>query len=143
MTLKALLLALSVFFGAFSPLSAQEAARIYSKSEFAPTAFHEAIYRMMEACSGITGNYERIRWYVAQIILVGDPNEGRQWAGAWSMIPESDLAQIILEREHVFNGNTVSHEALHDLYDGQAPMDTAHKCVLDWSRLTYVRRGEN
>jgi len=139
MTLRALLLALAVF-GSTQTLSAQERARVYDKSEFTPTAFHEVVYRMMEICSGVDGKFEDIRWYTAKIILV--EGSGAQWIGAWTKRADSELSEIILDREFVFDGNTVSHEALHDLYDGSAPMDIASRCVLDWSRLTYIRREE-
>ena len=143
MTGKALLLASTVLLSTLAPLSAQAVqTRIYDKREFVPTAFHEVIYRMMEICSGIDGKYEDIRWFTAQIMLVGDPALGNQLIGAWARNPETGIAQIILERESVFDGNTVSHEALHDLYNGLTPMDTAHKCVLDWSRLSYIWRTE-
>jgi len=146
MTLKVLLFGFAGFLASFSPLSAQM--RVYDKREFAPTAFHETIYRMMETCSGVSGEYENIRWHTAQIILVGDLEEGIQWIGAWFQRRElvegewieTEISEIILDREFVFDGNIVSHEALHDLYGGAAPMDTAAKCVLDWSRLTYMRR---
>lgn len=113
--------------------------RMFDHQEFAPTAFHEAVYEMMEICSGVKGDYKRIRWYTAQIILAG-PTLSIQWIGSWRMISETEEAEITLDREYVFDGTLVSHEILHDLYDGPAPMDVAHRCVLDWSRLTRVRR---
>ena len=143
MTAKVFLLGLAGFLIGLSPLSAQERARVYNKREFTPTAFHEAIYRMIETCSGVKGEYENVHWYTAQIILIDGPEVEIQWIGAWMKREDSEISEIILDREFVFDGNIVSHEVLHDLYDGPAPMDTAHRCVLDWSRLTYVRRVEN
>lgn len=130
---SALLLVLSLLFGA---ASASSQVWMFNKTEFAPTAFHRTIYEMMENCSGVDGDLENVRWFVSQLILVGDPNVGHQWVGAFTNAfggPE-----IILQREYAFDGKTVSHEVLHELFVGDAPMDIASRCVLDWDRLTFL-----
>lgn len=119
---------------------AEAQVRMFDRQEFAPTAFYEAIYEMMEECSGVEGDFEHVRWYTAQIILAG-PTLSIQWIGSWRKTPEMEHAEITFDREFAFDGALVSHEILHDLYDGPAPMDVAHRCVLDWSRLTRVRRA--
>ncbi len=111
--------------------------RVYDKSEFAPTAFHKTVYEMMEACSGVKGDFEGIRWYVAQMILVGNPDLGQQWVGMYNSLTK----RITFAREYVFEGWTVSHEALHSLYEGKVPMDIASRCVLDWQRLPRPTRN--
>jgi len=79
-----------------------------------------------------------VRWYMAKMILVGDPRMGRQWVGAWAKTEET--SEIILDREYVFDGYIVSHEVLHDLFRGNAPMDIANRCVLDWGGLMERER---
>ena len=128
--LLALAVAWLVSLGA-APLSAQ--ALVFNKVEFEPTPFHEAIYEMMEACSGRQGSFEDVRWFVAKMILVGNPVLGRNWIGMW-MKTETG-AEITLERDHAFDGYVVSHEVFHDLYQGNAPMDMATRCTLTWKRL--------
>lgn len=116
--------------------------RAYNKAEFAPTAFHKTIYEMMEECSGIDGDFERLRWYIAKLILVGDPDRGLVWNGMWTNGGGTKDPEITLDREKVFDGEAVSHETLHDLYEGTAPMDVASRCVLNWDRLRGVFREE-
>jgi len=121
------------------PVEAQ--IRVFDGEEFAPTEFHRTIYKMMEACTRIEGDFDAIRWYVAKLILVGDPDADMRWIGMWNKVgPE-----ITFDREYVFDGRIVAHEVLHDLYEGRVPMDAARRCVLDWERLTFIleERDEN
>ena len=113
---------------------AQAQIRIFDGMEFEPTEFHRTVYKMMEECTGIEGDFESIRWYVAKLILVGDPDADMRWIGMWNRVgPE-----ITFDREYVFDGYIVAHEVLHDLFKGRVPMDAARKCVLDWERLTFI-----
>ena len=125
-----------------APPASAQSVRIYNQVEFAPTEFHRTVYKMMEACSGVEGDFEAIRWYVAKMILVGDPDAGVTWAGMWINGDGAHEPRIILDREDVYDGESVSHESLHDIYGGDVPMDIASRCVLRWYRLKAVLREE-
>jgi len=108
---------------------------IYNLQEIEPTQFHEAIYQMVENCTGMQGDYDAIRWYIASTIV---SSSGIEYLGVW--FDSWGWSAIVFDREHVFDGEIVSHEAMHDLYKGQGPMDKYRMCVLDWENMVPVQR---
>ena len=110
---------------------------MYNLEEFEPTPFHYTIYIMMEQCTGVEGDFSDVRWYIASTIV---SETGINYWGVH--FTEWGWSAIVLEREKAFTGEIVSHEIMHNLYNGQGPMDTYRKCVLDWSNLTPIIRPE-
>ncbi|NIV53611.1 MAG: hypothetical protein GWN53_17360 [Gammaproteobacteria bacterium] len=96
---------------------------------------HIAIYEMMEGCTGISGDPDRVHWSMAWSIE--DAETGEIKASMWS--GTDGYRQIILAKEWAFSGHYISHEVLHDLYDGPAPMDTAMRCLFFWWNLREAR----
>jgi len=139
--MRRILLWFALAFALGSPLQAQTV-RVYDKVEFAPTEFHHTIYKMMEACSGVEGDYESVKWFIAKMILSGNPDDGIQWVGMWTNGGGTHESRITFDRESVYDGVIVSHEVLHAIFEGDVPMDVANRCVLDWYRLKSVFRGE-
>lgn len=84
-------------------------ARIENRRPFVPPATYAALYRAVEACSGRTGDFTRIRWFLASSIEA----DGRPARARWS--PPHD---IVIVAGYETDDRTVSHEMLHDLLDG-------------------------
>ncbi|MEQ9569466.1 MAG: hypothetical protein RLN75_04695, partial [Longimicrobiales bacterium] len=83
--------------------------RIDNRRPFTPPASYVELHRAVQACSGRTGSFERIRWYLASSILA----DGRAARARWS--PPHD---IVIVAGYETDDRTVSHEVLHDLLDG-------------------------
>lgn len=101
--------------------------RSYGEREFEPTRVHETIYEMMEECTGVEGDVERVHWKVA--LWVDSPTNEAALRAGWHR--DGDYREIIFYEEFVFDGETISHEVLHDLYGGDVPLDVADRCMLD------------
>lgn len=128
-----------------APIAAQEVLdgsdmQMYDLLEFRPPAFYEAIYHMMERCTGVQGDYKATRWYYAQALVYEDGNVRSVFWGVW--FKGWGWPAIVLDREHVFDGRVVGHEVIHALYGGPATMDVARKCGLEWENLSIVTRDE-
>lgn len=105
--------------------------RSYGEREFEPTRVHETVYRMMEECAGIEGDPEAIHWKVA--LWVDSPSNEAALKAGWHR--DGDYREIVFYEEYVFDAETISHEVLHDLYDGSVPLDVANRCMLDGEGL--------
>lgn len=105
--------------------------RSYAEREFEPTPVHETIYAMMEECTGIEGDVDRIDWKVA--LWVDSPSREAALRAGWHR--DGEDREIIFYEEFAFDGETISHEVLHDLYDGDVPLDVADRCMLDGELL--------
>lgn len=103
---------------------------VYKQIEVFPTAYHIFIYTQMEMCTGIKGDLSKVRWWMAEGITVEYQDGTRGWAAGLHRKVGNGTFDIILTREHVFDGETVSHEVLHNLYQGDAPLDVAQHCLL-------------
>lgn len=110
--------------------------RSYGEREFQPTPVHETVYRMMEDCTGVEGDFETVSWKVA--LWVDSPTRDSALRAGWHR--DGDLREIIFYEEYVFDAETISHEVLHDLYDGDVPLDVADRCMLDGELLGQERR---
>lgn len=114
-----------------TPLPAQvNQVNVFGRQNFQPTKVHRAVYEMMEECSGRRGNFDRITWAVAQLLVTP---AGEHVAAMWGTRDGHPF--VIIDRQYVFDAKILSHEALHDLFGGPVPMDVANHCVLIWHRL--------
>jgi len=129
---KVLLGTLMLAFTLHTPAPAQQT-YLPGLLEFEPTPFHETIYEMVEECTGESGDFEALRWYMAASLFKLD---GTEYWGLW--FDSWGYPAIVLDRQKVYDGETVSHEIMHDLYKGQGPMDMYRLCVLDWENLTPI-----
>ncbi len=84
-------------------------ARIENRRPFDPLPPYADLHEAVEACSGRTGPFGRIRWFLASSIVA----DGRVARARWS--PPHD---IVIVAGYETNDRTVSHEMLHDLLDG-------------------------
>jgi hypothetical protein len=105
--------------------------RTFGEREFEPTPVHETVYRMMEECTGIEGDPGAVHWKVA--LWVDSPSNETALKAGWHR--DGDYREIVFYEEYVFNAETISHEVLHDLYDGSVPLDIANRCMLDGENL--------
>lgn len=79
---------------------------------FEPPQAYATWWQLTSACSGITGDFDAVRWYVvpgAETI----PVRGREYHGAWYR----DGNRIVLAERAQQSGPLVRHEMLHALID--------------------------
>lgn len=105
--------------------------RSFGEREFEPTRVHETVYRMMEKCTGIEGSFEDIHWKVA--LWVDSPTNEAALRAGWHR--DGDYREIVFYEEYAFDAETISHEVLHDLFNGDVPLDVADRCILDGEGL--------
>lgn len=133
-----------VVLGACGPHgSAKAQMTLYTPEAYAvgPTIFHQLVYHEMEDCTGLKGDFSKVHWYIAPhgIMIVGPGYPAGQMARAtWAKAPGGDRT-IVISGEDFFNGEVISHESLHDLYGGDAPLDVAQRCILSWQRVLPIR----
>jgi hypothetical protein len=94
------------------------------KRPIAPLEEYPAWWSATEACSGEGGDFARVRWYTA----VGINYDGAFARGVW--LPPHD---IVLLRGYEDDEETVRHEMLHDLLDG----DSGHEKPA-WARCGLI-----
>ena len=121
-----------------SPLVGQES-EVGSRYRFFPSAtkrqptqLHQFVYHLMEECTGIEGDFDEIEWWTATTILREREDGGDDEVyGFWSNGVTADDGRTInrfiaLERFWWSNPTVMSHEILHDLYNGDdVPIDLA------------------
>lgn len=72
-----------------------------------PLAPYRTWWTLVEGCSGLSGDFESVRWYTSS----GVANDGRRYSGAWV----TDGNRIVLAEGREGDGGTVRHEMLHAL----------------------------
>lgn len=72
-----------------------------------PLAPYRTWWALVEECSGLRGDFDRVQWYTSERIALEDGGH----CGGWS----PDGNRIVLAPDHVSNGGTVRHEMLHAL----------------------------
>ena len=124
-----------------SPLVGQEPGGRYrffpSATKRQPTQIHELIYHLMEECTDIEGDFDALEWWTATTILY-ESSDGsiKEVTGFWSEEVRADDGReierfIAIERFWWNNATVISHEILHDLYNGtNVPMDVALRCLI-------------
>jgi hypothetical protein len=93
-----------------------------------PPAEYQAWFAKTEACSGLSGEFTRIRWYA----VAGDSFDcpGGRCVGRWNTDHRIFIASAYLHSELV-----VRHEILHDLigHPGHPDPPFGSPCPLTWS----------
>lgn len=106
-----------------------------------PPLFYRTAYSTAEQCTGITGDFDRIRWYIAHKILDTEVPE-REYLGIWTQTTTAH--EIVLKSTHAFHLTIVVHEILHDLFQGYFTPDIGNRCIPHWQILTpYPIRDSN
>ncbi len=114
-----------------SAISQFHSVNAYGQQAVYPSPMHEALFRMMEECTGEQRDFEGIRWFVADSLIETDG--GRVW-GIWT--PER---RIVLDGSLWFLPGLVAHEVMHDLYDGPIPQEVERRCTPQISGTTMLR----
>jgi len=92
-----------------------------------PGPLHESIYRLMERCTGLKGDFEGIVWNTAAFILLRRSLD--RAVAYWYELPDGRRA-IWIETGFWNNPTILSHEILHDLNLGVFRADMATACVI-------------
>jgi hypothetical protein len=94
---------------------------------FDPPAIYRSWWAKTEACSGLSGDYDRVRWEV--VPGTGFECSSGQCAGHW----QSDH-RIWIAGEYLENEMVVRHEMLHDLigHSGHPNPPFGQGCPLTW-----------
>lgn len=83
-----------------------------------PPAVYATWYAQTETCTGVTGDFGRVRWFTV-------PGE-RWWDPVWSQYVIGTFRlphDIYVAESHIANIDVVKHEAIHDLLQGGAADD--------------------
>lgn len=97
---------LLLMLGCASPLDVQGA------SPFTPPPVFAEYWREIETCSGLSGDWRRVEWYVVpagQIVW-----DGTHYSGVWQPPHTIYISDVVLEHLDRY-ATTVKHEMLHDL----------------------------
>jgi hypothetical protein len=88
-----------------------------------PPAPYRTWWNLVEACSTLRGDFDALRWYVAEEVNAGDPTVGATWNG--------ETNQIVLDNTVAGDGRVVRHEMLHALLGraGHPPALFAGTCA--------------
>ncbi len=82
--------------------------RFWNAEPRQPTTMHLYVYRQMEECTGLDGDFYAIQWFSADFLLRYDfERMGGVWVG--------DPRLIVLAEQRFNDPVTVSEEILHDL----------------------------
>jgi hypothetical protein len=94
-----------------------------------PPAVYREWWAKTEACSGLTGDFDRVNWVVVE--GPSFPCSSGQCAGHWSSLGH----QIFLAREWASDEMVVRHEMLHDLIGrpGHPNPPFGDGCPLTWA----------
>lgn len=76
--------------------------------ELTPPALYRELWQTVEACSGLTGNFDSLRFYLAPN---GMSLNGESVAGLW----EQEGNKIFLEPPYRNDRRTIMHEEMHAL----------------------------
>lgn len=84
-----------------------------------------------EACSGLSGSFDRIQWYVVPDVQTFQTDAGEK-VGLWTH--SSEGVRIIIAGDYESNELVVRHEMLHALLDREGhPTEYFHdRCGLTW-----------
>lgn len=93
-----------------------------------------------EACSGKSGEFGRIQWYVVPNVQTFQTDAGEK-VGLWTH--SSEGVRIIIAGDYVSNELVVRHEMLHALLDreGHPTEYFQTRCGLTWDSWTTNQAG--
>lgn len=83
-----------------------------------PPGLYAAWYAQTEACTGVTGDFGRVRWFKVAGERWWDPRFQQYVIGTWRKPHDIYIAEA-----HVSNVDVVRHEVVHDLLQGGASDD--------------------
>jgi hypothetical protein len=97
----------------------------------APPEQYREWWTKTEACSGLSGNFTQIEWYVVPDVQTFNTDAGAK-VGLWSH--SSDGVRIIIAGNYSSNELVVRHEMLHALLDreGHPKEYFQNRCGLTW-----------
>jgi hypothetical protein len=92
-----------------------------------PPADYRVWFEKTQACSGLTGNFDRIKWYIVDGQDFDCPSG--KCVGRWN-----DDHTIYIARAYSGNEMVVRHEILHDLigHPGHPDPPFGNPCPLTW-----------
>ena len=96
-----------------SPAAPIAPAALADATPLAPPAWYASAYAGMERCSGLTGDFARIRWYHVPGSLVSAPDAG----GYAAAVTYPSLHTIVIADFYANDTFVVRHEVMHDLAD--------------------------
>jgi len=94
-----------------SPAAPIAPAALADATPLAPPAWYASAYASMERCSGLTGDFARIRWYHVPGSLVSAPDAG----GYAAAVTYPSLHTIVIADFYANDTFVVRHEVMHDL----------------------------
>ena len=110
----ALCLALgAAFISCASPAAPVAPTALANATALAPPAWYASAYAGMEQCSGLKGDFARIRWYHVTGSRVWAPESG----GYAAAITYPSLHTIVIADFYASDTFVVRHEVMHDLAD--------------------------
>lgn len=74
---------------------------------FSPPPSYQQLWKAMESCSGLRGDFYQIEWFHAPSDVIGEKVSGRWWAPHTIVLSEFTYTANIV--------TTIQHEMLHDL----------------------------
>ena len=96
-----------------SPAAPIAPAALADATPLAPPAWYASAYADIERCSGLTGDFARIRWYHVPGSLVSAPDAG----GYAAAVTYPSLHTIVIADFYANDTFVVRHEVMHDLAD--------------------------
>jgi hypothetical protein len=83
-----------------------------------PPGVYASWYAQTETCTGVSGDFSRVRWFSVPGERWWDPRFQQYVIGTWRHPHDIYIAQ-----SHAANVDVVKHEAVHDLLQGGASDD--------------------
>ncbi|HSC33248.1 MAG TPA: hypothetical protein VLD17_16065 [Gemmatimonadaceae bacterium] len=96
-----------------SPSAPIAPAALVNATPLTPPSWYATAYAGMERCSGLVGDYARIRWYHVPGSLVHAPDAG----GYAAAVTYPSLHTIVIADFYASDTLVVRHEVMHDLAD--------------------------
>lgn len=98
---------------------------------FLPPAEYRTWWARTEDCSGVTGDFDQVRWYLVPDVSVFATVAGPE-VGRWSR--GGNGTEIVLAGAYRDDEMVVRHEMLHALLDqsGHPPAYFVNRCHLTW-----------
>lgn len=120
-----------VAFGGCSAFSPSEPELPVGAVPMAPQAAYAAWFERTEVCSGLTGQFQAIQWFVVPGVETFQTAAGAK-VGMWEK--SGGVARIIIAGNYINHEMVVRHEMLHDLLDreGHPPEFFEGRCKLTW-----------
>lgn len=98
---------------------------------FTPPANYDSLYAEMEACSGLTGDFSRVRWFVVPGVTGWTSSvTGERVLGQWWPPHDIYIGESLVGRSNAQERGVVTHEILHELtQDSAHPIPPFETCA--------------